>query len=80
MATIGGLLLLLGAYFVFKGKMYQASMIYMSADICWFGISIKTQDYFGAFLILLGFILGFLVFLKMHYGIFHKELNKNQTI
>ena len=75
-ATIGGLLLIVAAFFTYKGKIFESIIIYFLADICWLFISISTGDYFGSSLVLIGMLLGIGVFIKMNTGIFVKNLKK----
>ena len=78
-ATLGGIILVIGAYFVFKGKMFEASIVYFIADICWFTLAIQNNDYLGALLVTIGTLLSMGAFYKMHKGIFHKSLKKENN-
>lgn len=77
-ATIGGILLIIGSFFTYKGNILLSVIIYFCADLCWFGIAISTGDYLGASLVLIGMALGIGVFIKMHKGVFVKTLLKVQ--
>lgn len=73
-ATIGGILLILGAWFTYRGNLYLSIILYFIADICWFIISLNSGDILGSILVLIGMVLGFCVFLKMNKGVFVKNL------
>jgi len=78
-AIIGGVLLNIGAYFTYKGKIYQAVIIYLFADICWIIMAYERDDYIGTIFILIGTTLGFLAYLIMKNGAMDKTLNKEQN-
>lgn len=71
---IGGILLILGAYLVYRGEIFYSVFVYFIADICWVGISFLNGDYVGAGFIIIGMLLGLLAFSKMHSGRMHKNL------
>ena len=75
-ATIGGLLLIVAAFFTYKGKIFESIIIYFLADVCWLIISLNNNDYLGSSLVLVGMLLGIGVFIKMNTGIFVKNLEK----
>jgi len=77
-AILGGLLLNVGAFLTYKGKIYQAVIIYLFADICWIIMAYQKNDYIGAFFIITGTTFGFLAFLKMKNGEMKKTLNKGE--
>lgn len=74
MGTVGGILLILGAYFVFKGEIMKSMYMYLTADIVWISLSFMSGDIIGACLIFIGAILGFLAFIKMNNGTFNKTI------
>jgi len=74
-AIIGGILLNIGAYLTYKGKIYQAVIVYLFADLCWMIMAYVRDDYIGAFFIIIGTTLGFLAYLKMRNGEMNKDLN-----
>lgn len=78
-AIIGGLLLNVGAYLTYKGKIYQAVIIYIFADICWIVMAVQKDDLLGAGFIIVGTIFGFLAFRKMKNGEMQKSLNKEEN-
>lgn len=77
-STIGGILLIIGAYFVFKGQIFKSVFIYTLADLCWSYLTYEKQDYIGLSFILVGMILGIGAYLKMNNGIFNKTILKTK--
>ena len=73
-AIIGGVLLNVGAYFTYKGKIFNAVIVYLFADICWIVMAFEKNDVIGMSLITIGTLLGFLAYLKMNNGSMKKEL------
>ena len=73
-AILGGILLMMGAYYTYKGNIFVAVMIYTVADICWVFIALGAGDMIGSSMVLVGMILSFGTFLKMHTGIMNKTL------
>lgn len=78
-AIVGGLLLNIGAYLTFRGKIYEAVSVYIFADICWIIMAYEQDDFLGVFSILTGVTFGFLAFLKMRQGKMHKNLHKEKN-
>ncbi len=77
-AIIGGILLNIGAYLTYKGKVYEAVIVYLFADICWIIMAYEHDDMLGVFFIVIGTLLGFLAFLKMRKGEMSKSLNNEK--
>lgn len=75
-AFIGGILLNIGAYLTFKGKVYESVIVYLIADLCWIIMAFQESDYIGAFFIITGTLFGVLAFIKMKEGYMYKSLNK----
>jgi len=78
-AILGGLLLNIGAFLTYKGKIYQAVIIYLFADLCWIIMAYESSDYIGAGFIVVGTTFGFLAYLKMKNGEMNKSLNKEDN-
>ena len=78
-AVLGGLLLNIGAFLTFKGKIYEAVGIYLFADICWIVMAYERDDYWGVASILVGVSFGLLAFLKMQSGKMNKSINKENN-
>lgn len=76
-AILGGVLLNIGAFLTYKGKIYQAVIIYLFADMCWIIMAYEKNDFIGAFFIITGTFFGFLAYLKMKNGEMKKTLNKD---
>ncbi len=77
-AILGGILLNIGAYLTYEGKIYQSVIVYLFADICWIIMAFEKDDMIGAFLIVIGTIFGFLAYLKMRDGEMQKDLNGDE--
>ena len=75
-ALIGGLLLNIGAYLTFRGKIYEAVAVYLFADICWIVMAWERDDFWGMASIVLGVTFGLLAFMKMKTGKMNKTINK----
>ena len=73
-SIIGGLLLILGAYFVFQGEVFKSVFVYFIADICWCLLAYDKGDYLGLVFITIGMLLGLGAYLKMNYGQMRKTL------
>jgi len=78
-AILGGLLLNVGAFLTYKGKIYQAVTVYLFADLCWIVMAYENSDYIGAFFIIVGTTFGFLAYLKMRNGEMNKSLNREDN-
>lgn len=74
---IGGLLLLVGALLISeKGKIYEASILYLIADLCWIITSYKAEGLnIGTIMVILGTLIGIRTFYKMHKNIYFRNLN-----
>ncbi len=77
LAVLGGILLNVGAFLMFRGLAFQAIIVYIFADICWVLMAVQREDYLGAFFISIGMTLGFLAYLRMRSGKMHKSLNRS---
>ena len=75
-ALIGGLFLNIGAYLTYKGKIYEAVIVYLFADVCWIIMAYEKDDFLGMVSIIVGVTFGFLAYLKMRNGKMNKDLNK----
>jgi len=77
-AVLGGLLLNVGAFLTFRGKIYEAVVVYLFADICWIIMAYERDDFWGVFSIIVGVSFGVLAFLKMKNGKMNKSLNEEK--
>ena len=80
LAILGGILLNIGAFLMFRGLAFQAIIVYIFADICWVFMALQREDYLGAVFIFFGMTFGFLAYLKMRSGKMHKNLNKEEHL
>jgi len=76
---IGGVLLIIGAGFIYFGKAYYSTLMYALADICWSINAYQNNDIFGFIAVNIGIIVGAIVMYKMQKGIFHKNLKKGKN-
>ncbi|QOY52832.1 hypothetical protein [Candidatus Sulfurimonas baltica] len=78
-AVIGGILLNVGAYLTFRGKIYEAVVVYLFADLCWIAMAYERDDFWGVISIIIGVAFGVLAYIKMKNGDMSKSLNnKNE--
>lgn len=78
-AIIGGLLLIVGAFFTYRGEIFYSVFAYFTADICWIILSWSSGDIIGTLMVSLGMILGIGAFIKMRSGKMHKTLKKDRN-
>jgi hypothetical protein len=78
-AVVGGIFLNIGAFLTFKGKVYEAVLVYLFADICWIIMAYERDDYFGMLSIVFGVTFGLLAYLKMKNGKMNKSLKKEDN-
>jgi len=74
-AILGGIFLNIGAFLTYKGKIYEAVMVYLAADLCWVVMAYLREDWLGALFIVVGTVFGLMAFLKMRKGDMQKNLN-----
>ena len=75
-ATIGGILLITGAFFTMQGDVYKAILVYFFADLCWVFLAYTTGDWFGGIVTIIGMTFGFVAFLRMHSGKYNKLIRR----
>ncbi len=73
--AIGGLLLIIGAFALYRGSIQWSIIAYFAADICWLLLSLQTGNVLGSVMIGIGMALGVGVYIKMNRGIFVKNLH-----
>jgi hypothetical protein len=78
-AILGGILLNIGAYLTYRGKIYHSVIVYLFADICWIVMAYQKEDIIGAFFIIVGTLFGLLAYLKMREGVMRKSLNEEDV-
>jgi hypothetical protein len=74
--TIGGFLLIVGAWYIYSGNMYFSVMSYMGADACWLHNAYLNDDLLGAVTVTIGIMTGLVVTYKMKVGVFYKSIRK----
>lgn len=74
-ATLGGLLLIVGAFFTMKGNIFKAVGAYFLADVAWVWLAFDSGDYFGGFIVFTGMTLGLIAWMKMNFGKMRKSLD-----
>lgn len=74
MATIGGIFLIIGAIFTFRGEINFAIGSYFVADVAWVILAYNTGDIQGTLFVLAGMSLGLAAFIKMNLGKMRKNL------
>ena len=77
-ALLGGILLNIGAFLTYKGKIYEAVIVYLFADACWIVMAYEREDFWGMSSIIVGVTFGFFAYLKMKNGSMKKNLNKEE--
>ena len=77
-AVLGGIFLNIGAFLTYKGKIYEAVLVYLVADLCWMVMAYVRDDWVGAGFIVVGTTFGFMAFLKMQKGDMKKNLNDKE--
>lgn len=75
LSIIAGIMLNIGAFFIYKGKIFTAVIVYFIADICWVIMAYQRGDSFGLGLIILGMLFGLAASMKMQLGKMRKHLN-----
>lgn len=78
-SIIGGLLLIIGSYFVSKGKIFHSVGVFWLADLCWVILSYRNNNIIGTIVIFIGMVFGTLAFYKIHKGLFYKNIRKNDV-
>lgn len=77
-AILGGIMLNIGAFLTFRGKIYEAVSVYLVADLCWIAMAWERNDFTGMVFIAVGILFGFLAFMKMQRGSMEKSLTKEK--
>jgi hypothetical protein len=76
--TIGGILLIFGAFALYKGNLMLSVGLYAIADVMWAILAYRQNDTFGMICVLIGLTLGLGVFIKSHKGEFVRNLHKDK--
>lgn len=75
--TVGGILLVFGASYVYVGNIFYSVITYAIGDICWLYNAYEHDDFVGVISISFGIIVGILVTNKMRIGKFRKSIRKD---
>ncbi|MDH4943561.1 hypothetical protein [Sulfurimonas sp. C5] len=78
-AVLGGIFLNIGAFLTFQGKIFQAVIVYLFADLCWVIMAYERDDFWGIVSITIGVVFGLLAFYKMKIGVLKKTLKKEDN-
>ena len=70
----GGILLIIGAWLVYKGEIFLSIFMYLIADTMWVVNAYINNDIMGVFFILAGMFFGVLATFKMQLGQMAKKL------
>lgn len=77
-AIIGGVLLNVGAFLTYRGRIFEAVWAYLVADLCWMAMAWARDDRWGVLFIGVGILFGLLAFWRMQRGKMEKSLNKDE--
>ena len=72
--TFAGLVMILGSYMTFKGRIFEASLIYQVPNSIFMYLGIKNGDYLGATLVFIGVSFALATIYKMHTGVLKKGI------
>ena len=75
-SVIGGISIILGNYFVYRGDVYTSIKMFLMADVGWLLLAFGGANLFGIITVSIGVVLSGLVFWKMHRGVFYKTISK----
>lgn len=76
--TIGGFVLICGAFLTYKGQIFLATASYIFADLCWIFNAWYGHDIQGVIFIAAGILFGILATYKMKNGHMKKDLLNNK--
>lgn len=77
-AIVGGILLNVGAFLTYRGRIFEAVWAYLVADLCWVAMAWERDDRWGVLFIGVGILFGLLAFRRMQRGEMEKSLNKDE--
>ena len=76
--TVGGLILIGGAFYTYKGKILTSVAWYIMADFCWIANAVDIGDVQGAIFVTVGVIFGIIATFKMKNGHMDTELKHKE--
>lgn len=71
-----GILLVMAGYLFSKGKALFAQILFLVMDALWIIKAYSENDMFGTITLSLGLLFGSITLIKMHKGIFVKNLKR----
>lgn len=71
---LGGLFLIIGAFFIMRGNIYLSVAAYFFADIAWVLMAIVSGHWISATVIIFGMACGSYTWFKMHKGQYKKSI------
>ncbi len=74
-SIFGGVLMIIGSVFTFRGEIFYAVITYLIADIAWIYLSIQAGNIFGSLVIVFAMFLGIAAYWKMNTGQMSRGLN-----
>jgi len=74
---LGGIFLVIGAFFLARGNVYLSVGAYFIADVCWVLMAVAQGAWFSALTIAFGMACGLYVWFRMHRGQFRKSIRKD---
>lgn len=77
-SSIAGILLILGALLTYLGRIYFSVMFYVIADFLWVVNSYIQSDWTGFVLTGVGTLLAIGCLIKMHLGLYNRDIIKNR--
>lgn len=73
-ARLGGVLLILGSFFVMKGDIFKSVFTFFIADCMWCILAYRSGDTIGLLFTVMGMLLGVYAYVKMSNGSMRKTL------
>lgn len=73
---LGGLFMIVGCAFTWRGNIYKALCAYALADTCWLAQTYAIGDTFGFITVMIATGVSAAVAYKMHSGVFYKTVFK----
>jgi len=75
---LGGVFLIIGAFFLARGNVYLSVGAYFIADVCWVLMAVARGAWASAAIIVFGMICGLYVWFQMHRGEFRKSIRRER--
>ncbi len=68
--------MIVGAALFYKGKVFEASLVYQLPNAIYLYLGYKSQDWVSMIVVAIGVGLALLTIYKMHTGVFVKDLSE----